>query len=90
MDNCSTGIRNLNDEESKIYETRLEQESVAVVPVRYGKWYGEKYSIGCQEWSARCTNCHYIFESKYMITNTYRFCPFCGADMITTLPMENI
>lgn len=59
----------------------LDIELVDAPPLKHSKWVNEHYLIGCDEWSARCSQCHGLFESKYMPSGTYGWCPMCGARM---------
>ena len=46
-----------------------------------GRWISEEYIIGSNKWIARCNCCHGLFESEYMPSSTYNWCPMCGAYM---------
>lgn len=46
-----------------------------------GRWISEEYLIISKKWIARCNCCHGLFESEYMPSGTYNWCPMCGAYM---------
>ena len=46
-----------------------------------GKWEDEKYLIGCDVWTAQCSNCQTNIETTYMPSQAFEWCPFCGTNM---------
>ena len=68
--------RNLTDEETEIYNNRIEAEAADVQPVKRGRWvYSERPEFGNPYGSYQCSECKHIVPYKE------NYCPNCGADM---------
>jgi hypothetical protein len=69
----------LTDEETKIYNNRIEAEAVDVQPIRHGQWINVTGAARCE---TSCTCCNgKIMKDRYGAYIETPFCPHCGADL---------
>lgn len=53
-----------------------------VQPARQGTWEEERYDDLLHCYIATCSECGYESTDKYIISESHRYCEYCGARML--------